>query len=109
MSILETLYFIAITFVGQFYADLRAYHWYGPYIWWSCGIFFVSWNFGEIICVWQEKWPKIWLGLQCVKTIVAVALLGYFIHLFHSLTDKEFNDRVVKTYFGDLLVEDLTE
>ena len=102
MSIFETIYFVVMALIGQFCADLKAYHWYGPYIWWSFGIFFVTWNVGETICVWKDKWQRIWFGLQCMKTLVAVALLGYFINLFHSLSDKEFHDRVVKTYFGDI-------
>ena len=110
LSILETIYFIVLTLIGHFYADLKTYHWYGPYIWWSFGIFLVFWNIGEIFCVVKnkDKWKKIWFSLQCVKTLVAIALLGYFIHLFYSLTDKEFHDRVVKTYFGDLMVQDFT-
>jgi len=105
LSVLEILYFIGITLVGYYFIDLKAYHWYGPYIWWACGSFFVFWNLIESVCICKKKWLKTCFGLQFIKSLVALTLFGYFIYLFEIYSAKEFHNRIVKPYFGDLLVD----
>jgi len=105
LSVLEILYFIGITLVGYYFIDLKAYHWYGPYIWWACGSFFVFWSLIESICICKKKWFKTCFGLQFVKSLVALMLFAYFIYLFEIYSANEFHNRIVKPYFGDLLVD----
>lgn len=106
LSFLELLYFIGVILVGHYFIDLEAYHWYGPYIWWSCGTFFVLWNLIEIICICKKTWHLTCFGLQFIKSLVALTLFGYFIYLFDIYPPKLFHQRIVKPYFGDLLVDD---
>ena len=104
LSFLEILYFIGTTLAGHYFINLKTYHLYGPYIWWSCGAFFVLWNLIDIICICKKKWLKTCFGVQFVKCLIALTLFGYFIYLFEIYNSKEFHERIVQHYFGDKLV-----